>query len=399
MQAPKIDYTAFNADNLVKTPPQQKQSQPKLDPNNPNAPPQAVTYYEIPLSYKYTVKDREGKDVDVIADLYVQGPELFSPSGIQSKEMSGKQVHSLFTSFDVQSSEIRAFVGTDKDAPGMMDKLYHTVVRRIDECKGSVGLGRMQNTMMIEGVTTYPIHWPRDSTTSQVIPGKNPSKYFSLFSYGQGYGQRRTLFCTPISDENGRPQNLDWELLRGVEMKYIPLFHFKKIFIGGGKASIQFDIVSAVVTHVVKANTETNQTDTIESLKRNDTLTKNLREQIAALNLALDKSKQDDKAASKSSKNETPVKQSTATSQSGSNSNYGSNYTPYQQSSSSGYPPHSSSYQQQGHNAYTSPYQQPQGSNNGGMPTTLSSMLQSGPVMTGFPSTSQPPHIRINTLQ
>ena len=79
--------------------------------------------------------------------------------------------------------------------------------------------------------------------------------------------------------------------LRGVEMKYRPLFHFKKIYIGGGKASIQFDITSAVVTHIVKANTESNQTDTIETLKRDDNLTKSLREQIAALNLALDKSR------------------------------------------------------------------------------------------------------------
>jgi hypothetical protein len=295
MQAPKIDYKAFDAGRLQKTPPQQKQSQPKPDPNNPHAPPAPITYYEIPLSYKYNVHDKDGHNVEVIGDLYVEGPELYSPGGINTKDMSGKPVHSIFTQFDLQDPEIQSFLSMDQVNPGMMHRLYMAVLQRLEECKGTVGLGRMQNVQMLEAVTTYPIHWPRDATTSQIIVGKNPSKFFSLFSYGSGYGLRRSLFCAPLDDEQGKTKILDWELLRGVEMKYRPLFHFKKVYIGGGKASIQFDVSSAVVTSVVKANTESNQTDTIAALKSNDALTNSLREQIAALNKALEQSKLEEK--------------------------------------------------------------------------------------------------------
>jgi len=414
MQAPKVSYRDFDPANLVKTPPQQKQSQPKVDPNNPNAPPQPITYFEIPLSYRYTIKDKDGGEKSVIADLYIEGPELFTPGGINSKEMNGKAVHSIFTQFDLQDPEIQAFVGTEVERPGTMERLYRVVIDRLDEAKGAVGLGRMQHKMMIEGVTTYPIHWPRDATTSQVIAGKNPSKYFSLFSYGQGYSQRRTLFCAPVADADGKVTNLDWEMLRGVEMKYRPLFHFKKIYIGGGKASIQFDITSAVVTHIVKANTESNQTDTIETLKRDDNLTKSLREQIAALNLAMDKSRVVDGNLKKETTGSnfgqsidanvaqtrpgqppitgsiTPQKPSTpqlnyGTSQS--QPNQGSNYAASQYASGST----ASQYQQSAPGNYGA-------SLNGvaGVPSTLSSMLSSGPVMTGFqpPSHLAPPQVK-----
>ena len=416
MQAPKVSYRDFDPANLVKTPPQQKQSQPKVDPNNPNAPPQPITYFEIPLSYRYTIKDKDGGEKSVIADLYIEGPELFTPGGINSKDMNGKPVHSIFTQFDLQDPEILAFVGTEVERPGTMERLYRVVIDRLDEAKGAVGLGRMQHKMMIEGVTTYPIHWPRDATTSQVIVGKNPSKYFSLFSYGQGYSQKRTLFCAPVTDTEGKPTILDWEMLRGVEMKYRPLFHFKKIYIGGGKASIQFDVTSAVVTHIVKANTESNQTDTIETLKRDDNLTKSLREQIAALHLQLDKTRLADGNLKKEtagpntgqltdsnqgqghiaqggfnpvgqgqlqiSGSVTPQKPSAPQLNYGTpQSNPGSNYGGSQYPSS----PAVSQYQQSGPSNYGAAL-------NGvtGVPSTLSSMLNSGPVMTGF---QQSPHL------
>ena len=413
MQAPKVSYRDFDPANLVKTPPQQKQSQPKVDPNNPNAPPQPITYFEIPLSYRYTIKDKDGGEKSVIADLYIEGPELFTPGGINSKDMNGKAVHSIFTQFDLQDPEILAFVGTEVERPGTMERLYRVVIDRLDEAKGAVGLGRMQHKMMIEGVTTYPIHWPRDATTSQVIVGKNPSKYFSLFSYGQGYSQKRTLFCAPITDTEGRATILDWEMLRGVEMKYRPLFHFKKIYIGGGKASIQFDITSAVVTHIVKANTESNQTDTIETLKRDDNLTKSLRDQIAALNLALDKSR----AADGNLKKETAGPNSGQLQLTDSNAGpgqlqIGGSVTPQKQSSPQlnyGAPQSSpgSNYaiSQYPSTPVTPQYQQSGSSNYGaspslngvaGVPTTLSSMLNSGPVMGGFqtPSHLAPPQVK-----
>jgi hypothetical protein len=410
MQAPKIDYKAFEAARLQKTPPQQKQSQPKLDPNNPHAPPAPITYYEIPISYKYVI-EKDGQNMEVIGDLYVEGPELFSPSGINTKEMSGRPVHSIFTQFDLQNPEIQGFLSLDQTNPGMMHRLYLAVLQRLEECKGAVGLGRMQNANMLEAVTTYPIHWPRDATTSQIIVGKNPSKYFSLFSYGSGYGLRRSLFCAPLDDEQGKPQVLSWDLLRGVEMRFKPLFHFKKVYVGGGKASIQFDISSAVVTHIIKANTESNQTDTIAALKSNDSLTNNLREQIAALNKQLEQSKIEEKDKKPQQLQLMPAQsqQPTSTALVPQNSGQQPQYQAQQYQS----PSQTQQYQsqpptQQYQSQYQTPQQyQPQTPNT----TSLSSLLQSGPTLTSFnppqyqqaPMTPQQQHptptIRVHQLQ
>ena len=43
---------------------------------------------------------------------------------------------------------------------------------------------------------------------------------------------------------------LDWDTLKGMSFKCVPLFRLKHIYIGGGKASIQFDIKSVIVTSV-----------------------------------------------------------------------------------------------------------------------------------------------------
>ena len=387
MQAPKIDYKAFDAARLQRTPPQQKQSQPKIDPNNPHAPPAPITYYEIPLSYKYNILDKDGHNVEVIGDLYVEGPELFSPGGINTKEMSGKPVHSIFTQFDLQNPEIQKFLSMDQNDPGMMHRLYLAVLARLEEHKGAVGLGRMQNAQMLEAVTTYPIHWPRDPTTSQIIVGKNPSKYFSLFSYGSGYGLRRSLFCTPLEDEHGKPQVLSWDLLRGVEMRYKPLFHFKKVYIGGGKASIQFDIASAVVTHVVKANTESNQTDTIAALKSNDSLTSSLREQIAALTKALEQSKVEEKDKKPQLMPAQPQQPSSmAMVPTNSTSQYQPQYQSQPQTQQYQSQPQAQQYQSQPPTQQYQPQYQAPGSYSSSTPntTSLSSMLQSGPTLTSF---------------
>jgi hypothetical protein len=375
MQAPKVNYRDFDPNDIVKTPPQQKQSQPKPDPNNPNAPPAPITYFEIPLSYKYKITE-DGNTKSVISDLYIEGPELFTPGGINTKEMNGKQVHSIFTQFNLQDPETVAFIGNDLSSPGTMERLYRAVIDRLDEVKGSVGLGRLQHKMMIEGVTTYPIHWPRDATTGQVIVGKNPSKYFSLFSYGQGYSQRRTLFCAPIF-ENGKPTILDWDMLRSVEMKYKPLFHFKKIYIGGGKASIQFEITSAVVTHIVKANTESNQTDTMEVMQRNDALTQSLRAQIAALNLAMDK-----KDGVSNEKSETVQGMVRIT----------DHYPREPQVQATPSRPTEPQLRIMDANRESaSPGHLQFSSQVPGISTTLSSMLNNGPMMTSFPSHQLPP--------
>ena len=73
--------------------------------------------------------------------------------------------------------------------------------------------------------------------------GKNPALYSDLIDYvGDGFSAK-TLFTY---GKDGKI--LDWKDLKSMTFKCIPLFRFKKIYVGGGKGSIQYDIKSAIVT-------------------------------------------------------------------------------------------------------------------------------------------------------
>jgi hypothetical protein len=95
----------------------------------------------------------------------------------------------------------------------------------------------------------------------------------------------------PVLDDNGEQEisyePIDWELLKGVEMKFIPLVHIKKIYVGGGKASLQMEVVSAIVTYLSGRGTTIKNTATIKNLvKANPDLPNTLEEQIAKLTSA-----------------------------------------------------------------------------------------------------------------
>src|SRR5690606_39260936 len=78
-----------------------------------------------------------------------------------------------------------------------------------------------------------------------------------------------------------------WELLMGVEMEFVPLIHIKRIYVGGGKASIQMEVVSAVLTSPPKPRgTSTKQMLTVNRLKEsNPVLADQISAQIAKLSI------------------------------------------------------------------------------------------------------------------
>ena len=81
-------------------------------------------------------------------------------------------------------------------------------------------------------------------------------------------------------------KNISWNLLQNVEMKFIPLLYIKRMYVGGGKGSIQIELVSAIVTSIHARNTTTRQLSTIHRIQsQRPELADNISAQIAKLTL------------------------------------------------------------------------------------------------------------------
>jgi len=301
METPKVNFTKFNPANLQKTAPVQKQSAPKpVDPNNPDGEKKPITYYNIPFQYKYTVLDKSGKERSVISDLYIEGPEI-SCGGILTKGNSA----SVFATFDMKDPDIRQFVNYPSDdthddemteeqreqaKTSTMSEIYEHTLNTCWDNRGAVGL-KITKKEFMPGVVSFPIYYKRDDITSQPIRGRNPSKYFGLLNFGKpgSYNRRETIF-TAVDDtiEEGY-RIMPWDELKNVEMRIIPLIHVGKIYVGGGKASIQMTIVSAVIKDIVPAGSISNQKDTIAEIRKDTVLVNHLKKQLETLKLVRSK--------------------------------------------------------------------------------------------------------------
>jgi hypothetical protein len=211
---------------------------------NPPTPPSY--YYQIPLMYNFGTAEKP-----VLNEFLFEGCEL-ETKGIQSKlNQQARMEHSIMSKFD----------GNNPDHNRMIEAINHIhagCCYIIQQMRGAVKLYDF-NAQAPGGLFKNPIYRARDEVTGEFIPGRAPAVFFKLFDRGPG---QRTLFTGPDGKE------IDWELLKSVDMKYIPLIHIKRIFCGGGKASLQMEVVSAVVTKVVASGSVTRQLPTIHNLQQ-----------------------------------------------------------------------------------------------------------------------------------
>lgn len=264
MQARSIAYNEFEPAKLVLSAPQKK-----AVPNQPN-----TFYNEVPIQYNYGTQEQP-----ILGDLLVEFPELYSNGGIATDEKQGKKSYSIFVEFPEQDSQIAELVQRDR-------LIYASIALQLNQIKGQVGLVNLMVSIpgttdfsfaMAKGLLRPVIDYPADKMTGAQIQGKSARAWLKPFRRGFGARREETLFTGLDA------QKIPWELLSGVEMKFIPLFHYKKVYVGT-KASIQSEIVSAVVTNVIAKNSKTTQTSTIERYneQHKDALTQ-LQEQLAML--------------------------------------------------------------------------------------------------------------------
>lgn len=244
-----VPYDRYTSARLTCTPSEQK-TIPGTGPQaNPPSAPQY--YYQIPLMYNFGTTENR-----ILNDFKFEGCEMSSSYGIQSKPgPSGRMDHSIMSRFDMNDKEQTAFI--DK-----MGEVHSGCAYILQQMKGAVKLYNFNAQMAEATGLKSPIYRARDEMTGEIVQGRAPSIFLKLFSRGKEPFVEQTLF----TDLDGKP--IPWALLKNVEMKFIPLLHIKRIYIGGGKASIQMEVVSAIVTSVRARNTATQQTTTLERLKQ-----------------------------------------------------------------------------------------------------------------------------------
>ena len=240
-----IDYT----NNRLSCTPAEQKTIPGTGPQaTPPSPPQ--NYYQIPLMYNFGTNENK-----ILNDFMLEGCEMESGFGIQSKPgQSGRMEHSVMCRFDNNNPEHIRWIDT-------MGQLHGGCAYILSQMKGVVKLYNFNAQMAEATGLKNPVYRARDEVTGDVIQGRAPSMFLKLFSRGKGNMVEQTLFTG--LDEKPIP----WALMQNVELKFIPLIHVKRMYIGGGKASIQMEVVSAIVTSIRARNSTTRQTGTIHQLR------------------------------------------------------------------------------------------------------------------------------------
>jgi hypothetical protein len=240
-----LDYTVTR---LSCTPYEQK----TIPGTGPTAvPPQAPQfYYVVPLMYNLG-----STDAPVLSEFHFEACELETSFGIQGKPgPNGRLEYSLMVKFDLNNNDNVRFLECIND-------IHSGCGYILGKIKGGVKLFNFNPDMAEATGLKNPIYRPRDEMTGDIIQGRAPSMFLKLFSRGKAPMVEQTLF----TGLDGKP--IPWKLLEGVEMRFIPLLHIKRMYVGGGKASIQMEVLSAIVTSVKARNTTPKQLATIHRLQ------------------------------------------------------------------------------------------------------------------------------------
>ena len=252
-------------------------SQPveKLVPTKPpQQPGSGGKYHEIPLQYKYG---------DRVSDFLMEWPELYSNGGLNEKPgPTGRPEQSIMVSLPPKDE---TKVLADK-----INAIHKACCQIIGKCKGAVKMFDFDPNAPGQSFKN-PIYKSRDKVTGEIIEGRDSAFFLKCFKRGYGATEEKTLFHRPVKVmKDGKEviqyETIPWELVKGVELRFIPLVHVKKIYVGGGKASLQMEVVSAVVTYLAGKGSTSKQMATIESLVgKNPNIVSSLEEQIAKLTM------------------------------------------------------------------------------------------------------------------
>ena len=236
-----VKFSDVNAQNISCGTPEEK-----------SVPNQPAKYNQLVLNYNY------GSEEDpAIDNLYIQLPPVRS-TGIQEQPgVDGRVAYSMYVPLPLNDESIKTFVMKFQDC-------YKRVADLLETVKGFVKMPKFKAADPDGSGFKNPIYWPLDKQSGEVIKGKNPSMYLKLIKRGLGKYEEKTLF----TDLRGNP--LDWELFYNVDVIMVPLVQVEKLYISGGKASLQVKLVSVVIKEIHARGTVSRQQSTIEEIMQQD---------------------------------------------------------------------------------------------------------------------------------
>lgn len=206
----------------------------------------AANYYHT-INFKYNVSPDPA--IKNTKDLLFEGAEVFSPSGLIAKPgKSGRMEYSIMVKYNLGKKDQAEMIAA-------LDKLHYTCAVALQKQRGSVKLHSFSAEHAEMCGFKNPTYRARDPVSSEYIEGASPTCFLKLFKRQNG----STLFTRP----DGTP--IDWRILQNAEVTFIPLIHFKRIYVGS-KPSLQSELKSAIVTSAVPQNSNSLQQSTMKRL-------------------------------------------------------------------------------------------------------------------------------------
>lgn len=241
-----------------------------------------IKYFRIPIQYLYEVVSASGVKTNVKGPLYIEGPKETS-RGPQTKiyaDKGNREVHSVFTKYELSNSDHMAFIGRDDVNPGTIHKLALKCCEEVFNRKGEVGVACRQLASM-EDLLHYPVKWTLGNDGRPT--GENPAAIWKLFRYGKEGYVRETDFILPI---NGG-QKVSWDMISASRIEHQPVFKVDNITIAGGRPSIKMEMASSVIYDIISSGGPNLQADTVAEASKDSFVTSKLLDKIKELEAAL----------------------------------------------------------------------------------------------------------------
>lgn len=180
-------------------------------------------YHIIPLLYKYKIPE----------NLVIEACEMETNIGIIKREKSPNEFRYI-----ISANLHPSYCEPHKIFINAMESLYNACITAIDKNKMQVG---MYNFNVKSAKRHFnPITSPRTNEITGEIILDTPHHITLKLSYRSN----KTTF-TDLNDNE-----VPWELLEDINMRFIPLLQFKHINITNSLATIIFEVVKSVITNV-----------------------------------------------------------------------------------------------------------------------------------------------------
>lgn len=229
-----VTYDMFVPERVISETPIPKRFEDRQYPNTP-----PVNYYNIPLQYKYPNTETEISLKDsFIDDFVLEGCEMESNFGITKRTKSnGSDMYVLSAYIDRQSG-----------FTGVCEEIFEVCNCIVKTNKKYISKTELNNKPIIE-------HF-YDNMTGEKLLNKPYKINLKLVN-----GDNKTIF-TDLND-----QEVSWELLTNVRIRFIPLIRFKYINIVKCNVTIQYEMVRAIITSIKPKDKIYSQKSTINSLR------------------------------------------------------------------------------------------------------------------------------------